>query len=124
MLSSFDLLAYFLSKKSKILSPANKRPPPKRKPIDTTKQGIISKFSAISNAGDNKDQNAAAIITPAEKPSIPSITVLFTFLKKNTKSAPSIVTLHVKRVAINACNTGFKLVKKSNIIKLLHSKIF
>ena len=62
--------------------------PPHKNPAATISHGIIFSFSAISIAGDNNDQNDAAIITPAANPNIPSIIPFFTFLKKNTIAAP------------------------------------
>ena len=44
-------------------------------------------------AGLINEKNEADIITPAAKPSIPSIKFLLIFLKKYTSAAPSAVTL-------------------------------
>ena len=65
----------------------------------------------ISMAGDNKLQKLAAIITPPVKPSIPSRTTRFIFLKKKTKDAPSAVKNQVNKVAYKAAKTGFILSK-------------
>ena len=55
-----------------------------------------------SIAGESKDQNEAAIITPALKPKIVFKTFLFTSLKKQTTREPRAVIAQVKRVAISA----------------------
>ena len=73
-----------------------------KKPRNATNQVIIFRLLAISIAGDNNDQNDAAIITPAAKPSIASITLLFIFLKKKTNPAPKAVIPQVKIVAKRA----------------------
>ena len=58
--------------------------------------------SSTDNSIDGaiKDQNAAAIITPALNPRTVSNIFLFISLKKKTTSAPSKVTPHVNAVAI------------------------
>ena len=56
----------------------------------------------ISIAGDKREKNVAAIITPAAKPSIASNTLLLIFLKRKTTDAPKAVIPQVKIVAINA----------------------
>ena len=75
---------------------------PAKKPIDTTKKPIIFKLFAIFIAGSIREKKLAAIITPAENPSIASIISLFTFLKNNTTLAPKRVILHVNIPAIKA----------------------
>ena len=81
-------------------SPKNRNNPPVKKPIVTIRQLFISNLDAISNAGFSKDQNVAAIMTPAANPNIASIMVLFGFLKKKTRAAPNAVILQVKVAAI------------------------
>ena len=56
--------------------------------------------------GAKSDQKLAAIITPAAKPNMESISFLFTSLVKKTRAAPAAVTAQVKRVAMNAWETG------------------
>ena len=60
----------------------------------------------ISIAGTSKDQTEAAIITPAEKPSMLSRNRRFTPLVKNIRDAPSAVIHQVNVVATSACQTG------------------
>lgn len=60
----------------------------------------IRSSSARSIAGAIKDQNAAAIITPALNPRMVSKTFLFISLKKHTTNAPNAVIPHVNIVAI------------------------
>ena len=94
--------SFFLFIKSNILSPANKSIPPEKNPIKATNQAVIFKLLAIAIEGSNKDQNDAAIITPAANPSIASITFLLTLLKNITTAAPNIVIAQVNKVAIKA----------------------
>ena len=68
--------------------------------------------SLISIAGANKLQKLAATITPPVKPSIPSNTTRFIFLKKNTNEAPNAVKPQVNVVAKNAAKMGSILSKK------------
>ena len=72
--------------------------------------------SVISIAGANKLQKLAATITPPVKPSIPSRTTRFIFLKKKTNEAPKAVRPQVNVVAINAANMGSIRSKKSKTI--------
>ena len=50
----------------------------------------------------SKDQNEAAIITPAPKPNINDIIFSFTFLNKKTLRAPNEVNIYVNNVAKKA----------------------
>ena len=108
------LPSFFLSTRLYILSPINSKVPPNRKPIDIITGPFIFKLFVISKAGSIRLKKLAAIITPAEKPSIASITVLLTFLKKKTILAPNAVTPQVNKVAINVCQTGDKFLNASN----------
>lgn len=112
----FSFLAVSLSKR---ISPRNKSRPPLKKLIDTTSQGIIPKLLDISMAGDKREKNVAAIITPAAKPSMASRTVLLTFLNKKTTAEPSEVIPQVKRHAINAIKGYDKFVNRLNTVNLL-----
>ena len=69
----------------------NSNNPPDMNPNDIVTHGIIFRDSHVSIAGDKSEKNEAAIITPAANPSMASIIVLFIFLKKKTKLAPSAV---------------------------------
>ena len=93
----------------------NNKTPPLKKPKKAINQAHIFKFSAISILGESKDQNEAAIITPAAKPNMESKMVLLTFLKAKTIVAPRAVIPQVNKVAIKACIVGFKLIKNSTI---------
>ena len=95
-------LSYFFKGASKILSPINNSNPPQKNPKKIINQAVIFKLSAKETAGSNKDQNAAAIITPALKPNIVFSILLFTSLKKQTTRAPNAVTPQVNVVANNA----------------------
>ena len=94
------------------LSPKNRSKPPQINPAVTTSQASIFKLLAISTAGLSRDQNEAAIITPAEKLSSASITFFLIVLKKKTIAAPSIVTPQVNKEANKACVIGDNEVKK------------
>ena len=61
-----------------------------------------------SRAGESKDQQLAASITPAAKPNIPSNINLFISFSKNTNDAPTAVTNQVKEVANNDCRIGLR----------------
>ena len=91
-----------------MLSLINNNKPPLKKPKKVINHAFKFKFSAISMAGESRDQNEAAIITPAAKPNIPSIIVLLIFLKKKTTDAPRAVTPQVNNVANKANTTGDK----------------
>ena len=84
---------------------------PRKKPIAA---GITFKNpspAVISIAGANKLQKLAATITPPVKPSIPSRTVRFMVLKKNTNEAPNAVKNQVNKLAYKAAKIGSILVK-------------
>jgi hypothetical protein len=90
--------------------------PPRKKPSVSTAEGEKPSSAHISAAGISRDQKDAAVITPAESPSIQSITHLFGLLKRKTAAAPAAVITHIKREAASACHTGASEQNKSNII--------
>ena len=79
-----------------------KTAPLKNPAVATAYAGVSSVCSARSIAGWSKDQKLAAIMTPAEKPSIRFSRDGLVFLKKTTVAAPRAVTDHVPSVAISA----------------------
>jgi hypothetical protein len=83
-----------------LLKPIDKAP--SKKPIAAGITFLNPSPGLLSIAGDNKLQKLAATITPPVKPSIPSKTALFNFLKKNTKAAPKAVSPQVNNDAYNA----------------------
>ena len=76
--------------------------PPKKKPLNMVNHGISFNEILDSIAGPSNEKYDAAIITPAAKPSIASITFLLILLKKKTMLAPRAVTRYVNMVAISA----------------------
>ena len=79
----------------------------------TNQAGSPGICSARAIAGSSKDQKLAAIITPAEKPSIRFRVLTLGDVKKTTVAAPSAVTSQVPSVAISAITT------KESIVHLL-----
>ena len=75
-------------------------------PTAATSQGTCPISAAIAIPGASSDQKLAAIITPAAKPIIESMSLALTDRVKNTSAAPAAVTAQVKTVAISACSTG------------------
>lgn len=84
------------------MSAKKSRSPPDKKPIEVINQGFKFNSLLVSMAGAKSEKYEAAIITPAAKPSIASITFLLIFLKKKTIDAPNRVTKYVKIVANRA----------------------
>ena len=95
-----------MCKCGKILSIPNNANAPSPKPTAAGNTFIKPSPGLFSIAGANKLQKLAATITPPVKPSIPSKTALFIFLKKKTNDAPRAVNPQVKREAYNAANMG------------------
>ena len=73
----------------------------------------------IAIPGAKRLQKLAATITPPVKPSIPSRTARFMFLKKKTNEAPNAVNPQVKIVAYSAPKTGSVSSKKAIIVSIL-----
>ena len=92
---------------------------------EMNKDEIPSNFctSAISIAGDNKDQKLAATITPPVKPRHISKIFLLVDLKKNTNEAPIAVRINVTNQPTKAISTtpNFSppifLIERKNSIK-------
>ena len=80
----------------------NKAKAPNAKPMADGNTFIKPSPGLFSIAGESKLQKLAATITPPVKPSIPSKTARFIFLKKNTKAAPKAVKHQVNKEAYNA----------------------
>jgi len=99
-----ELLSPFLffNVLSKNLSDNRTNMPPTANPAAGSTHSMYPSSPDKSIAGASKDQNEAAIITPALKPKIVFNTFLFTCLKKQTTRAPNAVIPHVNNVAINA----------------------
>lgn len=97
-----SMLFLFFSILSKNLSDISTNNPPVIKPIAGNAHAMYPSSCDKSIDGSNKDQNAAAIITPALKPNIVFSILLFTSLKKQTTRAPNAVTPQVNVVANNA----------------------
>ena len=72
---------------------------PSAKPIAAGTTLTKPSPSLFSIAGANKLQKLAATMTPPVKPSIPSNTALFAFLKKKTSDAPKAVKPQVNTEA-------------------------
>ena len=92
----------FLSTLSRNLSENSTNNPPIVKPIVGGNHTMYPSSEERSIEGASKDQNEAAIITPALKPKTVFNTFLLTSLKKQTMSAPKAVIPHVNVVAISA----------------------
>ncbi len=89
--------------------------PPARKPMAAGIQAIPPSCSVNSIAGASNDQNDAAIMTPAAKPSIMFMTRFSIVVKTKTSAAPSAVNPHVIIPASNACTTTGREVNQSNM---------
>ncbi len=74
---------------SRNLSDNSTNRPPTAKPIVGGNHTMYPSSADKSIDGDSKDQNEAAIITPALNPKTVFSTFLLTSLKKQTKSAPN-----------------------------------
>lgn len=108
-------LFFLLKVLSKNLSDTKTNIPPNAKPIVGNIHSMYPNSSDSSNAGASKDQNDAAIITPALNPSIVANIFLFISLKKQTTKAPIAVIPHVNIVAITVWKIGFIFSNHSNI---------
>jgi hypothetical protein len=89
---------------------------PIRNPVTVGIQGGVPLSSASSTAGASREKKLAAIITPAAKPSMKSISRWLIVLKKKTREAPNAVTNQVKSVASRACQIGSRFLSQSIII--------
>ena len=69
-----------------------------------------------NTAGSSRDQNDAAVITPAANPCIIARNLSSILLTKNTRAAPRAVQAQVKIPAISACKIGFIHKNHSYII--------
>ena len=109
-------LSTFPSDRDTSLSDAHRNSAPVRNPIVATNHaGGPGSSSARAMAGSSSDQKLAAIITPAEKPSMRFSTLTRGDVKKTTVAAPRAVTSQVPSVAINA------ITIKESIAHLLSS---
>ena len=91
-------------------SDAQRKTAPSKKPsVATSHGGRPSCSAARAMAGCSRDQKLAAIMTPAEKPSIRFIASGDGLRNRNTVAAPAAVTAHVPSVAISAQTIGFSI---------------
>ena len=114
----------FFNVLSRNLSDNRTNMPPIAKPAAGSTHSMYPSSPDKSIAGASKDQNEAAIITPALKPKIVLSTFLLTCLKKQTTNAPNAVIPHVNIVANNVCNTGSKLSNQANFYHLILHNMF
>lgn len=112
---SVSLCLKLICRWGRYLSKANKKSAPRPNPTAAGITLVNPSPSLIAMAGANRLQKLAATITPPVNPSIPSSTLRFMVLKKNTKEAPNAVTSQVKVVAIKAPITGSTFSKNDMI---------
>ena len=99
-------LSTFPRERDTSLSDAQRNSAPVRNPmVATNHAGSPGSCSALAMAGSKSDQKLAAIMTPAEKPSMRFRTFGRGDVKKTTVAAPRAVTNHVPSVAISAIRT-------------------
>ena len=85
------------------MSISRRNPPPNMNPTTAGSQMGSGPPAERSIAGISRDHTLAAIITPAEKPSMPSSTLGLISRNRKTSAAPRAVTNQVKMVASKAC---------------------